>query len=145
MFSPIVHACVLSLQGLPAGLSVGFGHLQQTDERIQEELQTGTFLLSCYLKEGQMYFSSSFHYSYCTTPVALNWPDTVFLWGLTDSKPNSIHTEHESRRSFQAPFNLMQTRQNRQGVKLKIIITQYTLNTGTLSIWKCWNLVNCWC
>lgn len=40
----IVHACVfLLIQGLPAGLSVGLGQLQQTDERIEEELQTGTF------------------------------------------------------------------------------------------------------
>lgn len=35
----IVHACVfLLIQGLPAGLSVGLGQLQQTDERIEEEL-----------------------------------------------------------------------------------------------------------
>lgn len=44
LISPRSHCvCFFSLQGLPAGASAGFGQLQQTDERIQEELQTCTF------------------------------------------------------------------------------------------------------
>lgn len=125
------HTCVFSLQGLPAGLSAGFGQLQQTDERIQEELQTGTFALSRYLQEGQMYFS-------------LLWPWTDLVRSSSEVQLTARQTPFTQNMNQEVALKLLlirhwdETQGNRHRVKLKMIITtQYTL-----SIWnECCNFI----